>query len=70
MRCETAEQAWRLRRPCREGLRGHKFAGAPWLAEDEEWPLCESGRRPMQFFFQLDLNRLPTGRNKDFSRVA
>ncbi|MBL8796276.1 MAG: DUF1963 domain-containing protein [Planctomycetia bacterium] len=45
---------------------GSKYAGVPWLAHDEEWPACESCRRPMQFFFQLDLGCLPEGANRGF----
>lgn len=38
---------------------GSKFAGTPWLGESEEWPACPNCERPLQFFLQLDLARLP-----------
>ena len=59
--------AWQPKvRPADAWAEGSKFAGAPWLAQDEEWPICVSCRRPMQFFFQLDLDRLPKGATQGF----
>lgn len=36
-----------------------KFAGRPWLAPGELWPVCGACKRPMQLFVQLDLSSLP-----------
>jgi uncharacterized protein YwqG len=59
--------AWRPKVRSDDGMaEGSKFAGVPWLAEDEPWPVCESCGKPMQFFFQLDLDRLPVGANQNF----
>ncbi len=36
-----------------------KFAGIPWLAADESWPVCPNCQAPMQLFIQLNLQTLP-----------
>ena len=36
-----------------------KFAGKPWLAADEDWPLCPSCGREMFLLLQLNLRQLP-----------
>ncbi len=36
-----------------------KFSGTPWLSVNETWPLCPHCQEPMQFFLQLDLEKLP-----------
>lgn len=36
-----------------------KYAGVPYLAEGESWPLCASCHRPLEFFLQLNLAELP-----------
>lgn len=52
--------AWR---PVVRGSHGSpsdsKFGGIPYLDRDEEWPTCGCCGRPMQFFLQLNLSRLP-----------
>jgi uncharacterized protein YwqG len=41
------------------GLTSSKFAGTPWIAEDDTWPLCNSCQQPLQLFLQLNLAKLP-----------
>lgn len=36
-----------------------KFAGKPWLAADESWPMCPHCQTAMPLFVQLNLNTLP-----------
>jgi len=36
-----------------------KFAGTPWLAASEGWPLCPNCGKPIQLFLQLNLAQLP-----------
>ena len=36
-----------------------KFAGTPWLNKNDEWPKCPLCEKPLQFFLQLDLEKLP-----------
>ena len=36
-----------------------KFAGKPWLAAGEAWPVCGTCKRPLMLFLQLDLAALP-----------
>lgn len=36
-----------------------KFSGLPWLAADEEWPVCGNCKKPMQLFLQLNKKDLP-----------
>jgi uncharacterized protein YwqG len=43
-----------------------KFAGAFWLAEGEEWPVCPNCSKPMQPFLQLNLNTLPPELREEF----
>jgi hypothetical protein len=40
-------------------LTASKFAGIPWLAQDEEWPTCPNCSRLLQLLLQLDLAALP-----------
>lgn len=40
-------------------LSASKFGGQPWLAADEDWPVCPNCELPMQHFVQLDLATLP-----------
>ncbi|MFX1395077.1 MAG: DUF1963 domain-containing protein, partial [Promethearchaeota archaeon] len=40
------------------GLINSKYAGTPWLANQESWPTCSRCRKPMQFFLQLNLTEL------------
>lgn len=37
-----------------------KFAGTPWLAQDETWPACGNCHAPMPLLLQLNLNAFPT----------
>jgi len=43
-----------------------KYAGIPWLAEGESWPVCGSCHRPMEFFLQVNLSELPDDAQKRF----
>ena len=36
-----------------------KFAGVPYMAKDDEWPICPNCKKPMQFFLQLNLADIP-----------
>lgn len=36
-----------------------KFSGTPYLEPGEEHPRCPNCRKPLQFFIQLDLEKLP-----------
>lgn len=36
-----------------------KFSGAPYLENDEEYPLCQNCQKPLQLFIQLNLDELP-----------
>ena len=36
-----------------------KYAGKPWLNEDEEYPTCPNCSKSMQLFLQLNLDELP-----------
>jgi len=36
-----------------------KFAGTPWLRQDERWPECQHCGEPMPLFLQLNLDTLP-----------
>jgi len=40
-------------------LSASKFAGIPWLNQNEEWPKCPNCRNPLNFFMQLNLAELP-----------
>jgi hypothetical protein len=40
-------------------LTSSKFAGIPWLAKDEDWPICPNCERPRELLLQLDLATLP-----------
>lgn len=52
--------AWRpITEPHDAGPLASKFSGVPWLAADEEWPVCTGCGREMQLFLQLDLGSLP-----------
>lgn len=43
-----------------------KMSGKPLLLQDEDWPHCASCKRPLQLFFQLNLDRLPKEVGKPF----
>jgi uncharacterized protein YjbI with pentapeptide repeats/uncharacterized protein YwqG len=47
-------------------LTSSKFAGTPWLAVDETWPICPHCQEPMQFFLQLNLEQLPQALERKF----
>lgn len=36
-----------------------KFAGTPYLSDDEEWPACRNCGKPLQLFVQLNSASLP-----------
>jgi uncharacterized protein YwqG len=36
-----------------------KFGGLPWLRAGEDWPSCTTCGEPLQFFLQIDLDKLP-----------
>lgn len=36
-----------------------KFSGIPWIAANEDWPVCPNCNNPMQLFVQLNLAELP-----------
>jgi uncharacterized protein YwqG len=36
-----------------------KFAGVPWLAADEKWPVCQACGKPLKLFVQINLDELP-----------
>lgn len=40
-------------------LTASKFSGIPWLAHNEEWPLCPNCNQPLNLFVQLNLKDLP-----------
>jgi uncharacterized protein YwqG len=66
---ELKKKAWKPH--VKEGesnLNGSKFSGTPWLAEDEEWPVCKNCKLPMQLFLQLNLNELPEELREDFGK--
>ncbi|MEM9769323.1 MAG: pentapeptide repeat-containing protein [Cyanobacteria bacterium P01_D01_bin.71] len=53
--------AWKPLVEHRDGGRtASKFAGQPWLDENEEWPTCPHCQEPLDFFLQLNLNDLPS----------
>jgi hypothetical protein len=37
-----------------------KFGGAPWLGDQESWPLCGHCNGPMHLFVQINLEKLPS----------
>lgn len=41
------------------GILSSKFSGTPWLAKNEEWPLCQRCGKELNFFLQLSLESLP-----------
>lgn len=43
-----------------------KFAGEPFLQEDENYPLCPNCEKPLQLFLQLDLDKLPPAVGDEF----
>ncbi|PIE31879.1 hypothetical protein CSA56_17190 [candidate division KSB3 bacterium] len=43
-----------------------KFAGTPWLLQDEQWPRCQHCDEPMPLFLQLNLEALPEALQKTF----
>lgn len=43
-----------------------KFSGIPWLAADEEWPVCGNCKKPMQLFLQLNKKDLPAEAQDSF----
>ena len=48
------------------GISDSKIAGLPWLAKDEEWPICPNCNKPMQFFLQINLEKLPIDLQSQF----
>ncbi|MGB5961137.1 MAG: DUF1963 domain-containing protein [Coleofasciculaceae cyanobacterium] len=40
-------------------LTASKFAGKPWLRAEEQWPICPNCHKKLQFFLQLNLDKLP-----------
>lgn len=42
------------------GVAASKFGGIPWLAADEEWPVCKACNHPLEVFLQLNLAELPS----------
>jgi uncharacterized protein YwqG len=46
--------------------KSHKFSGVPWLAADEDWPLCPNCKQPMQLFVQVNLADLPEELGRQF----
>lgn len=52
--------AWRPSTVDGDGSRtASKFAGLPWLAPGEAWPVCGECESPMPLFLQLDLSMVP-----------
>jgi uncharacterized protein YwqG len=47
-------------------LAASKFAGQPWLAEGEAWPVCPQCQNPMPLFLQLALAHLPDALEQRF----
>jgi uncharacterized protein YwqG len=47
-------------------LRNSKFGGKPWLNNNEQWPICSNCGNPMRFFFQINLQEIPTELNDGF----
>lgn len=43
-----------------------KFSGIPWLAADEDWPVCGNCKKPMQLFLQLNKKDLPAEARDSF----
>lgn len=43
-----------------------RFGGRPWLGKDEGWPDCQSCRKPLPFFFQIETSFLPNPFRKRF----
>ena len=40
-------------------LLSSKFSGLPWLAQDEQWPICVNCEQPMQLLLQLNISEMP-----------
>jgi len=45
---------------------GSGYGGVPWLGIREAWPLCQYCKRPMQFFFQINLQETPTDAQAEY----
>lgn len=40
-------------------LTDSKFGGIPYLNSDESWPICRNCNKPLNFFLQLNLDKIP-----------
>lgn len=49
-------------------LTASKFAGKPWLSDEEGWPICPNCNKPMQLFLQLNLDELPESLGGKFGK--
>lgn len=49
-------------------LLNSKFAGTPFISQDEEYPLCLNCDKPMQLFLQLNLIELPVAALDQFGQ--
>ena len=45
-----------------------KFAGKPWLSKDESFPKCSCCNSLMRFFFQLNLEQVPSSIKGEFGK--
>jgi hypothetical protein len=53
-------------RPGKDSPYDNKFGGVPYLLSNEEHPLCQNCKEPMQLFLQLQLGRIPDEIKKYF----
>ena len=59
--------AWKPIVADRDGSRlDSKFAGTPFIAAGEDYPLCGNCEKPLQLFVQLDLEKLPVAVGDEF----
>ncbi len=59
--------AWQPLTIAADGARtASKFAGLPWLAADEAWPLCPNCGKPIQLLLQLSLADLPQALGSEY----
>lgn len=64
---KLVRRAWKPVTANGEGpLEASRFAGRPWLEQDESWPVCRHCGRPMQLFLQLDLDKVPDAIRGEF----
>jgi predicted DNA-binding WGR domain protein len=68
-RAKYVRQAWLPVVESGDGsLTDSKFAGTPWLAVDEQEPVCGCCHRPLPLFLQLNLEQIPTELQRKFGQ--